>query len=54
MMTVRDEMVELRGMRFHYRDWAGPEAGAPVLVLLHGYTGHARSWDRFAHEMSDK
>ena len=54
MMTVRDEMVELRGMRFHYRDWAGPEAGAPVLVLLHGYTGHARSWDRFAHGMSDK
>ncbi|MBI5949150.1 MAG: alpha/beta hydrolase [Chloroflexi bacterium] len=43
---VRDELVELGGIRFHYRDW--PNAGAPALVLLHGFTGHARSWDGFA------
>ena len=49
--NVRDELVELRGLRFHYRDWAGPSADAPVLVLLHGYTGHARSWDHFARGM---
>ncbi len=54
MTTVRDELIELRGLRFHYRDWPGPTPDAPVLVLLHGYTGHARSWDRFAQGMCDK
>jgi len=52
---VRDELIELRGLRFHYRDWAAEraaEADAPVLVLLHGYTGHARSWDAFAAAMA--
>src|SRR5579862_3645570 len=53
-MTVTDELIELRGLRFHYRDWAGPRAGAPDLVLLHGFTGHARSWDAFAQGMSDR
>jgi pimeloyl-ACP methyl ester carboxylesterase len=53
-MTVTDELIELRGLRFHYRDWAGPAPGAPDLVLLHGFTGHARSWDAFAEGMSDR
>jgi len=52
MTTVRDELIELRGLRFFYRDWASPKADAPTLVLLHGYTGHARSWDHFAEAMS--
>jgi pimeloyl-ACP methyl ester carboxylesterase len=51
---VTDELIELRGLRFHFRDWAPRRPGAPVLVLLHGYTGHARSWDAFAEEMSDR
>ncbi len=50
--AVADELIDLRGLRFHYRDWAGPTPDAPVLVLLHGYTGHARSWDSFAAAMS--
>jgi len=54
MDDVRNELIELRGLRFHFRDWAGPKPDAPVLVLLHGYTGHARSWDHFARGMSDK
>ncbi len=53
-MTVTDELIELRGMRFHFRDWAPAKAGAPDLVLLHGFTGHARSWDAFAEAMSDR
>ncbi len=53
-MTVRDELIEMRGLRFHYRDWPGPGLDAPVLVLLHGYTGHARTWDRFAAGMCDR
>ena len=35
MGQVRDELIELRGLRFHYRDWAAEraaEADAPVLV----------------------
>lgn len=36
----------MRGLRFHYREWPNP--GRPPLVLLHGFTSHARSWDTFA------
>jgi esterase len=51
--AVMDEMIEMRGLRFHYRDWPSKQAGAPDLVLLHGFTGHARSWDAFAEAMTD-
>ena len=33
----------LHGQRFHYTEWGAPTA--PAVVLLHGITGHARSWD---------
>ena len=52
MTEVIDELIELRGLRFHYRDWTSQQANAPDLVLLHGYTGHCRSWDAFAKVMS--
>jgi len=51
---VTDELIELRGLRFHYRDWASSKPGAPDLVLLHGFTGHARTWDAFAEAMTDR
>jgi hypothetical protein len=35
---VVDELIELRGLRFHYRDWPSKRVGAPDLVLLHGFT----------------
>ena len=54
MTQVTDELIEMRGLRFHYRDWASKRAGAPDLVLLHGFTGHARSWDAFAEAMTDR
>jgi len=41
-MPARDAFVDLRGLRFHYRDWGGQ--GAPV-VLLHGLASNARIWD---------
>jgi pimeloyl-ACP methyl ester carboxylesterase len=53
-VAVVDELIELRGLRFHYRDWPSAKAGAPDLVLLHGFTGHARSWDAFAAAMTDR
>ena len=46
-----DELIQLRGQRFHYRVWPCKSKSAPVLVLLHGFTGHARSWDSFARQM---
>jgi pimeloyl-ACP methyl ester carboxylesterase len=45
-LAVRDETVTLNGLRFSYCHW--PHDGAPNLLLLHGYTGHARTWDWFA------
>ena len=54
MSQVADELIEMRGLRFHYRDWPSKRAGAPDLVLLHGFTGHARSWDAFAEAMTDR
>ena len=52
--VVRDELIEMRGLRFYYRDWASRRPNAPDLLLLHGYTGHARSWDAFAEAMTDR
>lgn len=46
----RDEYVLLNDLRFHFRDWGDP--GAPPLVVLHGFTGHAPSWDSFAAAMA--
>ena len=51
---LTDELIELRGLRFHYRDWPARKPNAPDLVLLHGFTGHARSWDAFAAAMTDR
>ena len=47
-----DHSAMLGGLRFHYREWPNP--GAQALVLLHGFTGHARSWDSFACAMQSK
>lgn len=54
-MTARvtDEWIYMRGLRFHYRDWSSELPDAPVLLLLHGFTGHARMWDSFAQTMSE-
>src|SRR5579871_1956499 len=51
---VSDQLLEMRGLRFHYRDWPAQRAGAADLVLLHGFSGHARSWDAFAEAMTDR
>lgn len=44
-----DDYVLLGGLRFHYREWPNP--GKQALLLLHGFTGHTRSWDSFAEAM---
>lgn len=51
-VQAQDKTITLNGLRFHYRDW-GNETASP-LVLLHGFTSHARSWDTFARAMRDR
>ncbi len=43
--------VDLDGLKLHYLDWGGP--GLP-LVMLHGFTGHAHTWDHTAAALSDQ
>jgi esterase len=43
--------VGINGLTFHYTDWGG--SGAP-LVVLHGLSGHARTWDHTAAALSDR
>jgi pimeloyl-ACP methyl ester carboxylesterase len=39
----RDRTITLNGQRFHYTEWGA--ATAPPVLMLHGVTGHARTWD---------
>jgi pimeloyl-ACP methyl ester carboxylesterase len=41
-----DRTLVLNGQRFHYTEWGAPTASP--LVMLHGVTGHARTWDEEA------
>jgi pimeloyl-ACP methyl ester carboxylesterase len=43
--------LELDGLKLHYLDWGGP--GIP-LVALHGFTGHAHTWDSTAAALSER
>lgn len=43
--------VDLGGLNFHYTDWGG---GGPPLVMLHGLSGHARTWDHTAAALSGR
>lgn len=54
MSKVIDDLIEMRGLRFHYRDWESNAGDAPNLILLHGFSGHARSWDSFAETASER
>ena len=43
--------IDLGGLSFHYTDWGGD---GPPLVMLHGLSGHARTWDHTAAALSDR
>jgi pimeloyl-ACP methyl ester carboxylesterase len=38
-----DRFITLHGRRYHYTEWGEP--ALPPLVMLHGITTHARTWD---------
>ena len=41
-----DRHIDANGLRLHYLDWGND--GAPPMLLLHGFSGHAHTWDIFA------
>src|ERR1700759_4815468 len=43
--------LDLGGLNFHYTDWGGD---GPALVMLHGLSGHARTWDHTAAALSGR
>jgi esterase len=43
--------VGIDGLTFHYTDWRGE---GPPLVMLHGLSGHARTWDHTAAALGDQ
>src|SRR5437879_11514427 len=45
-----DRSLVLHRQQFHFLDWGAPTA--PVVVLLHGITGHARAWDDEARALA--
>ena len=47
-----DRTLVLNGQRFHYTEWGAPTA--PALILLHGVTGHARTWDEEAATLAGR
>jgi pimeloyl-ACP methyl ester carboxylesterase len=47
-----DRYIDADGLRLHYLDW-GNEV-APPMLLLHGFSGHAHTWDTFARAVSDR
>src|SRR5262249_18998152 len=49
---VQDKFISLNGLRYHYREWENE--GAPALVLIHGATSSASTWDRVAEAMRDR
>jgi len=50
LADLRDHTVSANGLRLHYVEWGDP-AARPI-VLLHGITGHARTWDRLAADLA--
>lgn len=45
--------ADVAGIRMHYLEWPGP-AGAPALLLLHGYLAHAHWWDFVAPWLAER
>lgn len=51
-IEVRDRFVTLNGLRFHYREWGAPNA--LPLLLVHGSSGFAQTWDAVAAHLADR
>jgi pimeloyl-ACP methyl ester carboxylesterase len=47
-MQPTDIFVDAGTLRVHVRDWGGPTAATPPIVLVHGLASNARIWDLVA------
>ncbi len=47
-----DRFIDAGPLRLHYLDWRND--GAPPMLLLHGFSGHAHTWDAFAQTVRDR
>jgi esterase len=47
-----DRELDVNGLRLHYLEWGTPDR--PGMLLLHGLTSHAHSWDHFARALQDR
>jgi len=50
MAPSSESTVSSRGFALHYVEWGAPTA--PPVILLHGITGHARTWDTLAEALA--
>jgi len=46
MEKATDRAIHVHELRLHYLDWGG--GGDKIILLLHGFMGHARVWDDLA------
>ncbi|HYB44413.1 MAG TPA: alpha/beta hydrolase, partial [Candidatus Methylomirabilis sp.] len=51
-MSLIERTLSIDGLAMHFVEWGRPD-GRP-LVLLHGITGHARTWDRLAGDLAGR
>ena len=47
-----DRNVQVNGINFHYLEWG--EASGPTILMLHGVSQQAHSWDFVSLALSDK
>jgi pimeloyl-ACP methyl ester carboxylesterase len=52
MAAYRDRWITANGIEQHYLEWGDP--AAPPLVLLHGTTSNAHSWDDVSDALADR
>jgi pimeloyl-ACP methyl ester carboxylesterase len=50
--TPQDKYLDADGLRLHYLDWGHHDA--PPMLLLHGFSGHAHTWDALARAICDE
>lgn len=50
-MPVEDRWIDLRGVRFHYRDWGGE---GRAIVLLHGLASTSHIWNLVAPILAER
>lgn len=51
-VPVQDKFAAFKGADLHYRQWQGPSADAPNMVMVHGGGAHARWYDFIAPLLS--